>query len=192
MTMNLRYLKIIITAITLFIASCGNDNEAPVGGQILINPSGLDIGYPATLTPCQGYFDPIPLTALVASPVMWKSSLFRVSILNENGLPIPGAKFTATIPFTGSNNTDELAWIFDDLNGDGLIEVFDVGVGSYIPDATELVSGMGDPVGFESETNGAGYKEFYILFDLACGWSGSLFIYSGAISEKVEIKLELS
>lgn len=176
-------LGVLLIIFSGLLGACGNQDEAPVDGKIIINPTTLDLGDSAAALAVGG----AGTCASVYPPNLWDVVPFRVTIFDGNGLPLGNTKFSVNIPWSQNTaNWEPVAWIYDDLDGNNSV----TDAAGNLQVATEEMTGMGDPTLFVTETNEKGYKDLFIVMDAKCVWTGQFDVQSGPLGEQVEIKKE--
>ena len=171
---------LLMALFSINLLACGNESEAPLGSTIIANPSSLDISDSAYVIATFG-----ATCGTTYPPAYWDLQPIRISLYDSENRPLGKTEFSVNLTWSGSTTTaGETAWIFDDDIGDGNQGITDAG--GALQD-NELVSAIGDPALYTTETNSQGYKDLYLLMDAACVWTGQLDIVSGPVGEQVEI-----
>lgn len=176
----------LLVLIALLMVSCGNDDEAPGDGQIVLSLDGLDISDSAYIFANFG-----DTCDNVYPPQTWDIVPMRVSVLNLFNQVLPGVTIFARMMWSSATtNGAEIVWLFDDRNGDGTV-VDNNGTPTNSADdfldITELVSGPGTSISYETQTNGQGYKDLYLVMDAACAFTGTFSVTSGVLAESLDI-----
>ncbi|MDH5650122.1 MAG: hypothetical protein OEY67_10775, partial [Gammaproteobacteria bacterium] len=156
---------------------CGNQDQAPVDGTLIVSPSSIEIS-DSGATPGGG-----ANCGLTYPPASWDVFAVRVSILDGNGELMGKTKFTVNIPWTQTTaNWVALSWVYEDMDGNNSVTD---SLGN-LQNATEEVTSMGDPTLYITETNEFGYKDLFVVLDAECAWTGTLDVQSGPLSEQVD------
>lgn len=144
------------------VISCGNEDEANQAGQILVSIDEVNW----TLAPgaCTGSYP----------PALSSYQRFTVSVLDADGIARPNTTILLTADLTGNTFPSfPVMWILDDINGNG-------------PDLTDVVTDVGAVAPYVTETESNGAKDLWIELDFGgCTYSGSVYIFSGILTETV-------
>ena len=168
------------------LPACGNQSDAPVDGQLLLSveESKWEV---APVANCTGSY----------VPAIYDGTPFRVTVLDQFGLPRGNTTITVSATLTGNTSTGPVVWLLADLNEDGRFDDVD-GDGNYDSNGStnlsEEVIELFPTSGFRELTvNEYGYLDFFLMMDTAgdlCEYAGFVHISSGPLSALMEFSVE--
>jgi len=176
MSPRMKFATAVLATALLAVTGCGNDNEVPTGGSVLINPTTLTWNVAA---------DPATAVCNTSGSDYDQLETYVITVLDSKGNPLGKTELRVTLTFAGNNANFPLMWLMDDLNGDGSVTNTD---GTIQTD--EIVNAIDDPSVYVVDTDENGSKTLFIWLSLSCPYGGFLQVYSGAAFMNSAIDVE--
>jgi len=174
--MNKKIFAQIAGSLILFaglLNGCGNDPNAPEDGSLVISTS--DIAWEVAGAPgCSGFYP----------PSVGQNHFFDITVFDSAGQPMGNVDLEITVVLTDNTNTGlTVAWLFDDVNGDGFLD----GTAGSV----EFVSEVTDPAPYRTTTDQFGNKRMWLVLDIdGCTFAGFVDIFSGSLHNTLEFSVE--
>jgi hypothetical protein len=157
----------LVATIGFLMTACnnGNDQLGP-GVQVYVDPSSYTWNV-NELTDADGN--------CVYSADRYQDTVAQIVVTDNQDRPIGEAKLSVYLSPSNSTsppdwNDEYVFYLYDDFNGNGVID-----------HPQEMVSGTGDPILYETETEKySGTKTLFVRTNTSCGgYAATLHVYSG-------------
>ncbi len=150
----------------LVMVGCGDTAQLPPGAEVRISP----VEKEWTISP-NTQIDQNGFSTCVIDPGYYQDEFVTVSVADSEGRLIGGAEIILSLNLSANTfSGPTVLSLFDDVNGD------------FIPDESELVSGIDDGIYVTTTDKYSGAKNFIVRMNLSCTYVGQLVVASGGYS----------
>ena len=150
------------------LAGCGasDENPVPTNATVQVNPSSIPWEIPERPIPC-----PVNLA-------FYNDHTIAISVVDSNNSPLGNVDLRITADLSGNTHSGiERIKVYDDLNGNGVVD-----------DPDELVSSNISPA-FTTKTSNVGTKLILVRVNLSCPYRGNLNVYAGSAFGSTNIEV---
>lgn len=161
-----------ITMVGAMLTACGpggDESPVPPGSTVRVSPSNVT-------------WNITPVRDINSNPICvsgrYNDHTFSISVENSSGQPLGEVDLRIRIDLAANTSSTNLMQLYDDLNGNGVID-----------DPAELVSGPGS-VFFTKTSRYSGEKTVMVRVNTSCTYGGDLTVNAGAAFGSAHIEVQ--